>query len=162
MRHVLPHPILALSLTIFWLILQQDISVGQVLLGGAIGIAAGLANANLGLEKPAMRKPWLIVSLVVVVTLDVIRSNIAVAWVVATQGASPKSAGFLRIPLKTRDRTLLAFLAIIVTATPGTVWVEFDEETGELLLHILDLIDEATWIDTITNRYERRLLEIFK
>jgi multicomponent K+:H+ antiporter subunit E len=29
-------------------------------------------------------------------------------------------------------------------------------------MHILDLVDEATWIATIQSRYERRLLEIFE
>ena len=160
MRHVLPHPVLTVSLTIFWLILQQDISLGHILLGLAVGMGAGIATANLGLEKPKLRKPWLIVSLVAVVIYDVVRSNAGVAWVVATQGSAPKAAGFVIVPLTLRDHTMLAFLAIILTATPGTVWLEFDEHRGELLLHILDLVDEATWIDIITNRYERRLLEI--
>ncbi|WMT86822.1 Na+/H+ antiporter subunit E [Pelagibacterium sp. 26DY04] len=160
MRRVLPHPVLTLSLTIFWLILQQDVSLGQVLLGAAVGLFAGIATSNLGLERPILRKPWVVVSLVFVVLVDVIRSNFAVAWIVATQGTAPKSAGFLRVPLKLRDQTYLAFLAIILTATPGTVWLEFDEDSGELLLHVLDLVDRESWIDTITNRYERRLLEI--
>jgi multicomponent K+:H+ antiporter subunit E len=29
-------------------------------------------------------------------------------------------------------------------------------------MHILDLIDETAWIQTIKGRYERRLLEIFQ
>lgn len=162
MRRVLPHPVLTLSLTVLWLILQQEVSLGHILLGAAVGIVAGLATSNLGLDKPVMRKPWVVISLVFVVIVDVIRSNIAVAWIVATQGTTPKSAGFLRVPLKLRDQTLLSFLAIILTATPGTVWLEFDEDAGELLLHVLDLVDGEAWIDLIVNRYEKRLLEISK
>ena len=30
------------------------------------------------------------------------------------------------------------------------------------MIHVLDLIDERVWIDTIKNRYERPLLEIFE
>ncbi|WP_332713882.1 Na+/H+ antiporter subunit E [Pelagibacterium mangrovi] len=162
MRRVLPHPVLTLSLTVLWLILQQDTSLGHILLGAAIGIVAGLITGNLDLERPVIRKPWVMITLVVVVAIDVIRSNVAVAWIIATQGTSPQSAGFLRVPLTLRDKTMLSFLAIIITATPGTVWVEFDDESGELLLHVLDLVDEAAWIDLITNHYERRLLEISK
>ena len=53
-------------------------------------------------------------------------------------------------------------LALIVTATPGTLWVSFDPAKGVLTLHVLDLIDEDAWIATIKQRYERYLLEIFE
>jgi multicomponent K+:H+ antiporter subunit E len=29
-------------------------------------------------------------------------------------------------------------------------------------MHILDLVDEETWLRTIKHRYERRLMEIFR
>jgi multicomponent K+:H+ antiporter subunit E len=29
-------------------------------------------------------------------------------------------------------------------------------------MHVLDLVDRETWIATIRNRYERRLMEIFE
>ena len=34
--------------------------------------------------------------------------------------------------------------------------------TGRLLLHVLDLVDEETWVRLIKDRYERRLMEIFE
>jgi multicomponent K+:H+ antiporter subunit E len=30
------------------------------------------------------------------------------------------------------------------------------------MIHVLDLIDESEWVDTIKGRYERLLLEIFE
>jgi multicomponent K+:H+ antiporter subunit E len=56
----------------------------------------------------------------------------------------------------------LAVLACIITSTPGTIWVDFDSAKGRLMIHVLDLVDEATWIHTIKDRYERLLLEIFE
>lgn len=162
MSRLFPHPVLAVGLLILWLLLQQSLSVGHILLGSAIGIATGIATSALGLTRPRVRRPFKIVRLFMLVTYDVMRSNLAVAWIILTQRAGPKSAGFLRVPLELRDRTALAFLAIILTSTPGTVWLEFDEDRGELLLHVLDLIDDQTWIDIIKNRYERLLLEILK
>ena len=57
---------------------------------------------------------------------------------------------------------ILAALACIVTATPGTVWVEYDSMRGTMLLHVLDLVDEKAWVRTIKNKWERRLMEIFE
>ena len=59
-----------------------------------------------------------------------------------------------------RDPYGLAVLACIITSTPGTIWVNFNSAKGTLMIHVLDLIDERVWIDTIKNRYERPLLEI--
>src|SRR3546814_687158 len=44
----------------------------------------------------------------------------------------------------------------------GTIWVSYDPIGNMLLIHVLDLVDEQTWIDTIQQRYERPLLEIFQ
>src|SRR3546814_14963763 len=56
----------------------------------------------------------------------------------------------------------LAVLGGIITSTPGTIWVSYDPIGNMLLIHVLDLVDERTWIDTIQQRYERPLLEIFQ
>ena len=56
----------------------------------------------------------------------------------------------------------LAWLACIITSTPGTLWVNFDAQKGSLMIHVLDLVDEGEWIRTIKDRYERHLLEIFE
>ena len=61
-----------------------------------------------------------------------------------------------------RDPYGLAVLACIITSTPGTIWVNFNSAKGTLMIHVLDLIDENVWIDTIKHRYERPLLEIFE
>jgi multicomponent K+:H+ antiporter subunit E len=52
-------------------------------------------------------------------------------------------------------------LAVIITATPGTAWLEYDDETGILLLHVFDMVEEADWQDLIANRYEALLMEAF-
>ena len=70
--------------------------------------------------------------------------------------------GFLQIPLEMRDPHGLAMLAVIITATPGTVWAGHDPADNVLTLHVLDLQDEAAWLQTIKQRYERPLMEIFE
>ena len=52
-------------------------------------------------------------------------------------------------------------LSCLINSTPGTVWVEVLPEGHDLVLHVLDLHDEQWWIDTIKQRYERPLMEMF-
>ena len=56
----------------------------------------------------------------------------------------------------------LAVLAVIVTATPGTAWIEYEPRNGQLLLHVFDLIEGYDWVHTIKSRYESLLMEIFE
>jgi multicomponent K+:H+ antiporter subunit E len=67
----------------------------------------------------------------------------------------------VEIPLELRDPYGLAALACIITSTPGTLWVDFNEASGILTIHVLDLVNESEWVGLIKERYERRLMEIF-
>ena len=42
------------------------------------------------------------------------------------------------------------------------MWVDLSPDGATLTLHVLDLRDEQAWIDTIKQRYERLLMEIFE
>ena len=70
-------------------------------------------------------------------------------------------SGFVTLPLELRNVHGLAVLACIITATPGTIWVQLDPARGVVLIHILDLIDEEEWVALIKRRYEAPLIEIF-
>ena len=162
MRKLLPYPILSLSLLVLWLLLQQSLAIGQILLGAVIAVLAARAFAALEPQQPRARKLGSIFKLAALVIVDVMRSNLAVASIVLRDRHRQQTAGFVMMPLTLRDRSGLAILACIITATPGSAWLEYDAVRGTVLIHVLDLVDEATWVDTIKNRYERLLLEIFQ
>lgn len=162
MSRLVPHPILSLVLVVMWLLLTR-LSAGHLVLGSAIGLAAGWALTGLHPQGPRLRRWDLIAKLIAIVTYDIIRSNIAVAWLILTGGRNGKRRSeFIEIPLDLRSQSALALLAIILTATPGTAWLEYKPDTGTLLLHVFDLVDEATWRDLIKNRYEALFLEILE
>jgi multicomponent K+:H+ antiporter subunit E len=160
MSRVLPYPVLTASLLLMWLLLTS-FTVGQLLLGAIVAVAASRAMAALQPSKPRLRRWQLIPWLVGIVLLDILRSNIAVVGVIL-RGPRDHSAGFVEIPLELRDETGLAVLACIVTSTPGTAWVEYAPDTGVLRIHVLDLVNEEDWVALIKNRYERLLMEIFE
>jgi multicomponent K+:H+ antiporter subunit E len=116
----------------------------------------------LDLPQARLRRPLAILRLAARVFADIVRSNVAVARIVLGWGRSGRTPGFVDIPLELRDAYGLAALACIITATPGTLWVGFDAPTGTLTIHVLDLVDEREWIDTIKTHYEQSLREIFE
>jgi multicomponent K+:H+ antiporter subunit E len=160
MSRVLPYPILTAALLVMWLLLTS-FSVGQFLLGAIVAAAASRAMAALQPSKPRLRRWQLIPLLVGTVTWDILLSNLAVAGIIL-RGQSKRASGFVSIPLDLRDKTGLSVLACIITSTPGTAWIEYTPETGVLMIHILDLVDEEKWIALIKSRYEAPLMEIFE
>jgi len=161
MSRFLPFPLIAFSLFALWLLLNQSISPGHILLGGMVGLVGGWALARLEPPKARLRRLSAICRLAALVLIDILRSNIAVARIILGLGRTRLTSGFVEIPLELRDPYGLAALAGIITSTPGTLWVDFDPPSGTLTIHVVDLIDENEWIRTIQGRYERLLLEIF-
>lgn len=156
-------PVLIAALTVMWLLLNQSTAAGQILLGLVLATLLAWASFALRPLQPRVRRAFTAVILLLVVLRDIVRSNVGVARIVLglVRDRQVKS-GFLDIPLDLRDPHGLAVLAAIITSTPGTVWVDLAADGSRLTLHVLDLKDEAVWIDTIKNRYERPLMRIFE
>ena len=158
----MPYPALTLCLLAMWLLLNQSLSVGHIMLGSILSLGGTWAFGKLDPPLLRPRKVGKILSLMFVVIGDIIRSNIAVALIVLKSRSASTTSGFVDIPLELRSPYGLVALSIIITSTPGTLWVSFASETGTLTIHVLDLVDDQEWITTIKERYERRLLEIFE
>lgn len=159
MKRWIPHPILASALLVMWLLINQSLSVGHILLGAVVSLFAAQAYAALRPEAARIRRSRPIGTLIGAVLADVVRSNLAVATIVLFR--RKRVSGFVWLPLDLTNVQGLTVLACIITATPGTAWVQLDRAKSRLLVHVLDLIDKDEWIRFIKGRYEAPLLEIF-
>jgi multicomponent K+:H+ antiporter subunit E len=162
MRRWLPYPVIGALLLAMWLVLSPTVVAGDFVVGAMVVLGASFGLSALRAPRVAPRRPRAALALAWLVLADIVRSNIAVARIVLHRGTRDQTSGFVRIPLDLRNPVGLAALACIITATPGTAWGRYDSTRSILVMHILDLVDEQTWIHTIKDRYERRLLEIFE
>lgn len=161
MSRILPHPLLSLALTLTWLLLNAPPTPGNVLLALAVGLAVPTVMRALEPRPVRLRAPGTILRLTGIVLYDMIRSNIDVARVILGLRPGERRAGYISVPLELREPAGLTVLAVILTATPGTLWVQYDSDTGCLLMHVLDYTEDSDWVSRIKDRYERRLMEIF-
>lgn len=163
-KAVLPHPLLSALLFGASLLLSASVAPPALVLAVVAALAAPHIMRALEVEPVRLKKPLVMLDLALVVARDVVRSNWEVALVVFGLGRSRgrRVAGFVHIPLQMRNRYGLGVLAVVITSTPGTIWVEYEEASGILLLHILDLAEGDDWAERIKGRYERRLMEIFE
>ena len=138
---LLPYPLLTAGLALMWLLLT-GFTPGQLLLAAIVSVGAGYGLKALGETSPRVRRWLAMPELFGIVCYDIVRSNV--------------------IQLRVSNPSALAILAIVLTSTPGTAWLDYNAARGELLIHVFDLVDEAEWVDIIANRYERLLLEMFE
>jgi multicomponent K+:H+ antiporter subunit E len=160
-RRIVPYPLLAACLLVMWLLLMQSVSLGQMLLGTAVSLIATQSLRRIRPWTSRVGKWRKVMKLLSIVCADIARSNVAVARIALSPGGS-RNASFLHIGLELKNPNALACLALIITATPGSAWVQFNRGTGVLLIHVLDLIDEEDWIRLLKLRYEMLLMEIFE
>ncbi len=155
-------PVLVVSLTGLWLLLNQTLAPAHILLGLVLAIALARFTSRLRPLHARVRRVDAALLLVLVVFRDIVQSNLHVAGIVLGLTRREFRSGFLHIPLELRDPHGLAALAMIVTATPGTVWSGLSDAGAELTLHVLVLQDEAGLVRSIKRRYEQPLMRIFE
>lgn len=155
----LPLPCLLLAL---WVLLNDSLSAGSLVLGAAIALVLSLLAPALRPVRATLSHPLVAIRLIWHVWVDIAHSNIAVSKRILQGDAADASPGFLDIPLELRDPHGLAALSCIITYTPGTVWSGFDEQHNILTLHVLDLKDRDAWIHLVQTRYAAPLMEIFE
>lgn len=162
MKRWLPFPLFSVALLAVWLVLNESVAPAHLLVGGVLGLGGGQLLALL--QRPTGRtrvRASALAALVWLVFLDIVQSNLAVLRIVLSPRGS-RVAGFLAMPLEVRHPGALAVLACIITATPGTSWARYDAASNVVIIHVLDLVDEAAWIRQFKERYEHRLKEIFE
>lgn len=168
----LPTPYRSLLLFVVWLLLNNSVSAGHVLLAAILAIVIPLATKPFRTKQPLIIKPGLAFRHLMLVLYDIITANIQVAILIL--GPNKKlTPGFVKVPLDLTHSMPITIFASTVSLTPGTVsaevypWTESLKEGKEpqerfLLIHVLNLEDEEALIDTIKQRYEAPLKEIFQ
>ena len=162
MKRILPSLPLTALLFVVWLLLNQSVSPGTLLMGAVLAVLVPLCTKGLRPGSVTMRKPLLAFKLWAIVMRDFVRSNIRVATLILTRRPRDIPSGFVQIPLDMRDPHALALLAMILCLTPGTAWAEVSLDRSVLLLHVFEIDDADAMVAMVKRRYERPLMEIFE
>lgn len=162
MSRLFPAPLLSIALALLWLLLNVSMSAGNLLLAVLLGWLAPLLMSPLRPQAVRIRRPMVILRLLLRVGGGVLVSNLQVFWQVWSMDARPPRSAFVEIPLQLHNANGLAALAAVATVIPGTVWSELALDRSVLLMHVLDLDDEAQFIEEFKDTYERPLMEIFQ
>ncbi|MFQ1702176.1 Na+/H+ antiporter subunit E [Loktanella agnita] len=159
---LIPHPLLSLTLTVFWLGLVNTFTLGNLLLGLVIGITVPMITAPYWPDRPTIKRPLKLVSYTVIVLWDIIVANIQVALIILFKRNADIRSRWVAIPLELTSAEAITVLAGTITLTPGTVSASLAADASCILVHCLHTDDPDAVRDEIKSRYETRLKEIFQ
>ncbi|MCB5175381.1 MULTISPECIES: Na+/H+ antiporter subunit E [Microvirga] len=162
MTRLFPHPILSVVIAIVWILLVNEITAGQIVIGIFLGWAIPKLTSPYWPDRPRIRRPGAVIAYMGIVLWDIVVSNIQVAyWVLFRRGNSLRSR-FVTVPLDLTTAEAITALAGTITMTPGTVSADLSADGRSLLVHCLETDDPDATVAQIKDRYERRLKEIFE
>ncbi|MEX5217390.1 MAG: Na+/H+ antiporter subunit E [Nitrospira sp.] len=160
MRQACPYPTLSTTLAGTWLVLT---GMSPLHLGAAalIGLVIPLIIAPLLDVLPKVRSLPAAMRLVVRVLWDIIVANITVARLVLGPVSRLRPA-FVKVPVTVTHPSAISLFMSIISITPGSVPVALSSDARTMLVHVLDLEDEETFIAKVKERYERPLMDILE
>lgn len=157
---ILPHPMLTVVLWLIWLLLNNTVSAGHMVLGLFLAITIPLFTAGFWPEKLKIRAPLSLLKFLAAVLWDILIANLLVAKLILGRNASLKPA-FFNIELDIQNSIGISILANTISLTPGTVSCDLSTDGKRLLVHALHAEDIKEIVDHIKQRYEAPLIKVF-
>ena len=119
-----------LWLVVLWLLLWNDLSVGNVIAGGLVAVvvlaSAHLPRLNGDGQSDGQRvrlAPLALLYFLGYVIVKLVQSNLVLAWEIITP-RNNINTGIVAVPLRTESELAMLVVANVVTLTPGTVTIE--------------------------------------
>ncbi len=161
MMRLLPHPLLTPILTVIWLLLNNSLAPGHLVLGLLLGWAIPWFTLRFWPERVRMRRPLTLLRFALIVLYDIVVANLIVALRILGRPEHLRPA-FVTVPLDLTSDLAISLLANTICLTPGTVSARLAPDRRSLLVHGLHVPDEHELRATIKARYEAPLKEVFE
>jgi multicomponent K+:H+ antiporter subunit E len=144
-----------------WVLLMNDFSVGNVVLGVIVGVTVPLVTGIYWPGQPRIRNPLAIAEYGLIVMWDILVSAIQVARLVLFRRGDSLQSRFITVPLDIAHPEAITTLAGTITMTPGTLSADVSADGRSILVHCLETTDPEGTVAEIKRRYEARLMRIF-
>lgn len=158
---LLPHPLLTPALAGVWLLLNNSLHPGHIILGILLGWLIPLFTLRFWPETVTIHRPLLLLRFTLVVLHDIVLANMVVALRILGRPERLHPT-LVEVPLDLRGDLAISLLANTICLTPGTVSARLSGDRRTLLVHALDAPDADEVRAQIKARYEAPLKEVFE
>ncbi|MDP3399810.1 MAG: Na+/H+ antiporter subunit E [Brevundimonas sp.] len=161
-HRLLPHPALSALLVVVWMLLVNELTFGALFLALVFGVLVPLVTSRFWPDRPRIRFGPDLVGYAAIVLFDIVVANFEIAWIILTRRNRDLRSRWLVVPVELRSAEAITLLAGTISLTPGTVSSDVSADGRALLVHALDSGDPEADIARIKQRYEARLLKVFR
>jgi len=161
MRWLLPHPALSAMLLTVWLLMANSVTIGGIVVGAVFALVLPKFTQPFWPARPQMRFGRAFLAYLAIVLFDIIVANFQVAALLLFRRNRDLRARWLVVPIALTTPEAITMLAGTISLTPGTLSADVSADGRFLLVHALDVADEAAEVARIKARYEARLRRIF-
>lgn len=161
-QRLLPHPALSALLVLVWMLLVNELTFGALFLALIFGVLVPLVTSRFWPDRPRIRFGPALVGYAAIVLFDIVAANFEIAWIILTRRNRDLRSRWLVVPVELRSAEAITLLAGTISLTPGTVSSDVSADGRALLVHALDSGDPEADIARIKQRYEARLLKVFR
>jgi len=161
-HRLFPHPALSALLVVVWMLLVNEFTFGALFLALVFGVLVPLVTSRFWPDRPKVRFGYDAAAYLVVVLYDIVVANFEIAWIILTRRNRDLRSHWLVVPVELRSAEAITVLAGTISLTPGTVSSDVSADGRCLLVHALDVADPAAEVARIKQRYEARLLKVFR
>jgi multicomponent Na+:H+ antiporter subunit E len=148
-------------LAVIWAALRGEFSGTNLLIGFALGYGILALSRYAAGDSPYFRKMERATGFLFFVLWELLLANLEVAREVLKPLHKLRPA-IVKVPLDAVSNGEITTLAIVLTLVPGTVSLDLTEDRKHLYVHTLAGADPEAARRDIKQRFERRILEIFR
>ncbi|GAA0330576.1 Na+/H+ antiporter subunit E [Oceanobacillus sp. FSL W7-1293] len=148
-------------LAILWMFLQNEYTFVSFLSGYFIGILILFIIRRFLKFDFYLKKVWAIMKLIYLFMIELIKANIDVVKVVL----NPKQdhqPGIVAVRTCLESDFEISMLAALITLTPGTISMDFSDDSKTIYVHSIDVPDKEIMIKDIQDSFEKAIMEVTK
>src|SRR5690625_628345 len=148
-------------IAVIWMFMQSSYVIGSFIFGYMIGVFVLFILRLFLVFDFYLRRVWAIIKLIMLFIVELTKANIDVMKVVLRPKANHKS-GIVAVQTKLDSNVEITLLAALISLTPGTVSMDFSDDSKTIYIHALDVPNKDEFIADIHNSFERAIMEVTK
>lgn len=148
-------------IAVMWLFMQSSYTVGSFIFGYMIGLFVLFILRRFLVFHFYLHRVWALIKLIILFIIELIKANIDVVKVVLRPRLNHQP-GIVAVTTRLESNVEITLLAALISLTPGTVSMDFSDDSKTIYIHALDIPNKDEFIADIHNTFEKAIMEVTK
>ncbi|SEH56605.1 multicomponent Na+:H+ antiporter subunit E [Paenimyroides aquimaris] len=154
--------LLNILLTFVWVALTGQLGYTNFVFGYALGFfILWMVNKSVNASTEYFYRVPKIFAFILLFFYDLMKANYEVTKDVITPNYNMKP-GIIKYEMEAKTDFEITMLANMIALTPGTVVVDLSKNKKFMYIHVMYLTNKEEFIERLSSRIERKLLEIIR